>query len=206
MILIISLDILAISIVVGMTVTKGFERTLPVVAFLLILFPNESQLRVPGLFDLTTQRLIIITVGMLYVAFGRGSSEGSQKAKLPLKYLIAIQIVWMAVSTANSAVFSVSLKTVLSQMLDYFFVFYLFARAISRVEMVYKILYSLVVAMVICSIFGAAQAYTGWSVISLFPTLPGRFGSPAGSLLDRGIRVQSTFGHPILFGGALAMA
>jgi hypothetical protein len=50
--------------------------------------------------------------------------------------------------------------------------------------------------------------YQGWAVIDLFPALQGRLGSNSGLLIDmeRGLRVRATFPHPILFGGALALA
>jgi hypothetical protein len=63
MTLVLIIDVLAIGLLFATTLTKGFERTLPVAAFLMMLFPMESQIPLPGLFDLTTQRLIVIALG-----------------------------------------------------------------------------------------------------------------------------------------------
>lgn len=207
MALVVSIDILAVGVLFAVALTKGFERTLPLAACLMLLFPNESQIKLPGLFDITTQRLVVIALFGLYMVLGKTSDESGRKREVPLKYLMAIQIIWMSISTANSVVVTVSLKTVISQILDYFLVFYIFTRTVSRLETIHKILYSLVIAMVICSVLGAIEAYSGWSVVSLFPPAPGRFsGGIFGAVADSGIRARSTFGHAILFGGALAMA
>ena len=207
MALVVSIDVLAAGLLIGIVLAKGFEQALPLAASLMMLFPNESQIQLSGLFDLTTQRLVVIVLTVLYIAFGKTRDDNGRKRELPLKYLIAIQIAWMLVSTANSVVVGVSFKTVLSQVFDYFLPFYIFTKTVSRVETIHKILYSLVITMMICSAFGAVEAYSGWSVLSLFPVRLGHFGGGIyGAVTDRGIRVQSTFGHPILFGGALAMA
>jgi O-antigen ligase len=59
--------------------------------------------------------------------------------------------------------------------------------------------------MVICSIFGALEAYTGWRVASLFPFVAGRFGPQSEDMIAPEGRIQSTFPMPILFGAALAI-
>lgn len=201
MILIVILDILSVALICSTVYRKGFERALPLVAFLLLLLPSSSRIDLPGLFDLTTQRLIILVLGVLYFTIGKNGAR--RRESLPLRYLILLQIVWMVVSTANSAVFGISVKTVLSQVLDYFLVFYIVAKAVTREQTIHKILYALVAAMIVCSVLGTVEAYTEWSVTSLFPALPSRFVNLGPS--DRGIRVQSTFIGPIFFGGALAM-
>ncbi len=203
--LIIAIDALVVVLLCWIALQKGFEQALPWAAFFLILIPNESQIRLPGLFDLTTQRAIVIVLLILYLTLGRSATVPRNRAPLPFKYLIVIQVVWLFVATANSVVLTVSLKTVLSQILDFYLVFYIFAKAVSRVETVHKILFAFVAALFVCSILGVVEAYKGWSVISLFPQLSYRF-DWIESVLDRGGRVQATFAHPILFGGALALA
>jgi hypothetical protein len=200
MTLIIAIDIIVVGALVGIALTKGFEDALPLTAFLLMLFPNESQIHLPGLFDLTSQRLLIVVLVVLYVVIGK-----PQKRLLPLKYLALLLMAWMLLSSANSVVPAVSFKTTLSQFFDFFVLYYIYAKTISKTETVHKILFAFVAAMFVCSIFGFFERYNGWSVISLFPPLSSRFANLAG-MSDRGIRVQSTFGHPILFGAALAMA
>ena len=205
MILILILDLLAVTLLCWVAVVRGFERALPVAAFLLILFPNESQIQIPGLFDLTTQRVIVVFLFILYLSVGnaRGGSDPSET--LPLKYLLIVQILWWTLSSANSVVVGISVKTVLSQLLDFYLAYYIFAKSITRIETVHKILYALVLAMFVCSVLGTVEAYWGWSVLSIFPPIAYRFANYGGDL-DRGIRVQATFGHAILYGSALAMA
>src|SRR5215831_4159667 len=115
MTLVLIIDALVVCILVGMVVTKGFERSLPVTALLLMLFPNECQLRLPNLFEITTQRVLVVVLTVLFLICGR-----KNKQQLPLRYLLSLQIGWMLVSTLQSVVFEISLKAVLSQVFDYF--------------------------------------------------------------------------------------
>lgn len=205
--LILTIDVLAVGILVFVAFTRGLERALPVAAFLLLLFPNESQIPLPGLFDLTTQRLLIVVLFLLYFIPGIGPKGNERRKDLPLKSLMLLQMAWMVISAANSAVFTVSIKSVLSQMLDFFLLYYIIAKTVSRVETIHKIVSALVAAMVLLSVFGAVEAYRGWSIISLFPYTPHRFSSGVyGMVTDRGIRATATFPHAILFGCALALA
>src|SRR5271157_5437099 len=207
MALVITLDILVVLLLCASTFTRGFEDTLPLAAFLVVLFPNESQIILPGLFDLTTQRVIIVVLFVLYLWRGRKErAKSAEKNSLPLKFLIIIQIAWMIVATMNSAVFTVSFKTVLSQLLDYYLAFYIFGKSISNVKTVNKILMAFVAAMFVCSVLGAFEAYRGWSIVSIFPPTTHYFGGDLGGDSDRGVRIQATFGHPILYGATLAMA
>src|ERR1700687_1296812 len=114
MILVLIIDALAVALLVGTALTKGFERSLPLAAFLLMLFPNECQIRIPDVFEITTQRIVVVTLIVLFVTLGR-----KNKQPLPLKYLLFLQIAWMLISTFRSVVFTISLKTVLSQLFDY---------------------------------------------------------------------------------------
>jgi O-Antigen ligase len=200
MLLICIIATVSVVLLVWTTIGKGFEQALPVAAFLLLLFPNECQIRLPGLFELTTQRILVIVLLLLYAVFGK-----SNKNDLPLKYLVALQVGWMFVSTFESVVFTVSLKTVLSQVLDYVVPFYIFARSITKVRTIEKIFVGIVSAITLCCVFGAFEAYGYPNIITIFPPIAHRFGSYdfAG---ERGARVMATFGHPILFGAAISMA
>lgn len=202
---VIGLDLVVCTWLIMRAVRHGFEATLPLAAFLLMLFPVESQVTIPGLFDLTTQRLIVLTLLGLYLLFGRTPADGSSAFALPIAGLLALQIVWMCVSTANSVVVSISLKTVLSQVLDFFALFFVFAKGIRGRETMHSILRAFVAAMVLLSVFAVIEVYFDWSVLSLFPVVSHRF-DVASDTYDRIDRVRATFGHPILFGGALAMA
>jgi len=205
--LVIALDVLVVVLLCASNLMRGFEETLPLAAFLVLVFPNECQIPLPGLFDLTTQRVIIVTLFILYLWSGKKQrTQSPGENSLPLKYLIILQIAWMLLATLNSVVFSVSFKTVLSQLLDYYLAFYIFGKSVTSVKTVNKILMGFVAAMFLCSVFGALEAYKGWSIISIFPPTTHLIGGAPGADTDRGVRVQATFGHAILFGSALAMA
>lgn len=204
--LVLTIDFLCVALLLFVALAKGFERTLPLAAFLLLLFPYESQIRLSGLFDLTTQRIIIMELVVLYLVLGRTRNNGGTAEKLPLRYLIVLLVAWMLFSSANSVVPDVSFKATLSQVFDFALPYYIFARAISKSETVEKILLAFFSAVFVLSIFGAFEAYTGWSVLAQFPVAPHRFVGMPGGVTDRGIRVQATFGTAIMFGTALAMA
>ena len=72
--IVIGIDLAVVAWLIVRAVRNGFESTLPLATFLLILFPVESQIAIPGLFDLTTQRLIVLTLLGLYLVFGRTPS------------------------------------------------------------------------------------------------------------------------------------
>lgn len=205
MLLIIIIDLFVSGWLVFSAATRGFERTLPLATFLLILFPVESQITIPGLFDLTTQRVIVLTLLGLYIAIGQ-TDQQEPRRHLPLVILLALQLIWLFIATANSVVFTISLKTVLSQVLDFFVIFYIFAKSIRTIEMVHKILYGFVAAMIFLSFFGVIETYSGWSLLSLFPEVGHRFSADTLGGMEGSGRVQTTFSHAILFGGALAMA
>jgi hypothetical protein len=205
--LVITLDLLVIASLCVSVFRRGFEETLPLAAFLVVLFPSESQIPIPGLFELTTQRIIVVVLLCLYLSSRKKKSPADLSSnKLPLRFLILAQIAWMTVATLNSFVFTVSLKTLLSQLLDYYLAFYIFGKSISSVKTVNKILTGIVAAMFICSVFGVIEARQGWSILSIFPAPTHPFGTDLGGENYRGVRIQSTFSHPILYGAALAMA
>jgi hypothetical protein len=201
MTLILAIDAVVILLILGCAYRKGLERTLPLIAFLLMLFPNESQIALAGFFDLTTQRLIVVLAFAIYLF----SSEVKEKKKLPLKYTIFFLMAWMLIASVNSVVFVTSIKSVLSEFFDFFLIYYIFAKSITKTETVRKILYGFVAAMLLCSVLGVAEIYFDWSVLGLFPQVFHRFANMIGGVDDRGGRVQTTFGHPILYGAALAM-
>ena len=205
MILVIVLDILAVLALLYVCARKGFEQTLPLAAFLLIVFPEESKVPIMGLFDVTTQRLV--TLVLLSLALAVGSRGDSPPRRAPLKLWIIAIVLWWAVATLNSIAFTDSLKALLSLLLDYLVIYFIFVKYVSSVATLRRILFGVVSGLVVCSVFGVIEAYGNWSVIALFPTEIHRFAASGSLYVDdaRGIRIQSTFGHPILFGSALAM-
>ncbi len=205
MTLVIIIDLLVVVSLTGIAILKGFEHALPLAAFLLIIFPVESQIPLPGLFDLTTQRLVLITLSALFIVLGRRHRSRAAR-QVPMKYMLLFLIVWMLVSSANSVVFSISLKSVLSQFFDFFLPYYIFAKSITKVRTVHRIILAFIAAMFVCSCLGVVETYKDWSILSVFPPTPHRFGGGVFEGAPTGDRTQSTFGHPILFGAGLAMA
>ena len=206
MLLVLFLNLVAVVTVVCVARTKGLERALPIAVFFLVLFPEESKLTLPGMFALTTQRFVTITLIALSLLTKKPDRQTPRH--LPLKVAVVALGGWWILSAMNSIVFMESLKSVLGQILDYFTVYYIFVRHVTNTATVRKILFGIVGAIVVCSAFGMLEAYAQWTVLSILPPVEHRY-AVSGSLyvdLARGLRVQSTFGHPILFGTALAMA
>src|SRR2546422_11334044 len=80
------LDFAAIGLLVGVAFYKGVEQALPFLAFFMVLIPNESKIPLPGLFDLTTQRLVLVTVTVLYFLLGERNAQAGRTARTSLKY------------------------------------------------------------------------------------------------------------------------
>jgi O-Antigen ligase len=205
MALVIILDLLVIAILVSTAMRKSMDAALAVAACLLMIFPNQAQIPLPGLFDLTTQRLIVMVLLGLYLSVGRRTDAERPQGPLPLRFLLAVLIVWMLLSSAKSIVPQISFKSTLSEYFDFALIYIIYARSLSRAETVRKVFAGFVAGMVICSFFGLLEIYADWRVTSLFPAVSTRFADLA-SEADRGVRVQSTFDHSILFGAALSMA
>jgi hypothetical protein len=205
MVLICIIDVIVVLLLVGVTLRKGLEAALPWAAFMLIVIPMESQISL-GFFQLTTQRIVILTVVGLYLFTSNTKIRGGRTT--PLKWLIVLVVLWDLISTANSVVPVMSIKALLSQSIEYYLLYFVCWKTISDVRTIHRILAAMVAAMVACSIFGVFEVYGRWSVMSLFPAVHHVFGE--GNLVhmdaERGLRVSSSFDHPILFGGALALA
>jgi len=199
------IDFAAIALLVAVAFYKGVEQALPFLAFFMVLIPNESKIPLPGLFDLTTQRLVLVTVAALYFLLGERNAQAGRTARTSLKYLIAAHIGWSLISTANSVVFDISFKRLLSQVLEYYLLYYVLTRAVSQVRTIHKILFAIVAAISVCGIFAYLEAYHSWSVLSLFPEEFSAYGTEPMVEFGRGLRVRATFPHPILFGGAIAI-
>ncbi len=203
------LTILIIIAVVGtlsfIAQSRGLQSALPFAACFLVIFPEEMKVPIPGAFDFTTQRIIVITLALLCFLDAKASRRIS--SKLPLSRLLVCFIIWWTASVLGSVAFSTSMKALVSQIIEYFLVYYLFATYVDSVSTLKKIFFGLGCGMVVCSFFGLLEAYGHWTVISLFPVMYHRFGASGGVYVEeaRGLRIQSTFGHPILFGSALAM-
>lgn len=184
---------------------RRLEDALPLCCFLIVLVPFESRLVIPGLFDLTTERIALFTLFALYIVRRAPSS----RSKFPLKRLILLHVVWVLCSTAYSISVITSVKLLIAQVLEYYLFFYIVIKTTTDVRTIYKTLYAMAIALGICCFFGLFEAYASWSILNVFPSnLWTTYDSTHGPLYvewGRGLRVRSTFPHPILFGDALAM-
>jgi O-antigen ligase len=205
MVLTIAVMLIAVGALVAITLAKGFEGVLPFFAFLVIVLPGEAKIDFGDLFALTVTRGAIATLAVLYFAFANQHPKSARSDSLPLKYLLILYLGWSMVSTVNSIVFTTSLKTVLDNALEFYLVYYILAKSVSRVETVHKILLASVGALVVCCIFGAVEHFTQWKVINLFPEVTHRLRAGVGGRMGESGRITATFPHPILFGNALAL-
>jgi O-antigen ligase len=185
---------------------QGLENALPIFCFFLVLLPLESKLVIPGLFDINTMRVSLVTLTILYLY----RRERIDEASLPLKGIIMLHIGWAVASTLYSLSISTSAKQLLSQILEYYVLYFVMVKTISKTKTLHKMIFSMMMAMGVCCLLAVVEVWTHWSILRIFPsqfwiTYNGGF-DPLYTELGRGLRVRSTFPHPILFGDALAMS
>jgi hypothetical protein len=205
MILIICMQFIIVLCLVA-AARRSLENALPVFCFFLVLMPLEARLVIPGLFDFNTMRVSLLTLLALYLYHGRANSDDTP---LPLKSLILLHVGWVVCSTLYSLSVATSVKQLISQVVEYYLLYFLFVKIITRTSTIYNIIFAIVIAMGICSIFSVVEVYARWSILRIFPqnlwiTYNGGV-DPLYIEWGRGLRVRSTFPHPILFGDALAM-
>jgi O-antigen ligase len=179
---------------------QGLERALPFAAFLIVLVPIESLIPL-GFFTLTTHRIVVGTLVLLYFLRGRSANQG--KIAMPLKTIIIVHVFWCLISTANSIVPEMSIKKLLSVVLEYYTLYFIYWKTISNGETIHKILKAMVVGIAVCCVWGTIEAYQGGDILDFFPSVGHHWGATAEQ--DREIRIHSTYDHPILYGAALAM-
>src|SRR5664279_684215 len=109
MALVIIINLVVLAVLCRIALTSGLERALPFAAFALIFIPIESSIPL-GLFELTTQRLIIAVLLVFYFSIGRTEANRRFIPPLPLKILIVVHVCWCALSTMNSVVPLMSIK------------------------------------------------------------------------------------------------
>ena len=181
------------------------EDTLPVITFFATLMPLEARLVIPRVFDLTTMRIALLVLLPLYLI----RKEERNIRPIPLKSLMLIHVIWAICSTVYSLSVATSVKQLISQVFEYYLLYFLFIRTITRVQTLYTILYAMIMAIAVCCVFSLLEAYANYSILRVFPsnlwiTYNGGL-DPLYVEWGRGLRVRSTFPHPILFGDALAM-
>ena len=205
MLLILVIDLIVVLGLFNVGRRRGLEAALPYFVFIVTLLPEECRIRWPGLFDLYTHRLALIVLAILFFS----SPKRSEVRILPFKNLIFLHIGWALVSTLASIVILTSFKQLLAQVLEYYLLYYIILKTVRDVRTIYRTIYAMIAAMGVCSIFALLEIYGHWSVLSIFPLeLQLTYGTGDvlySEMFDRGIRARSTFPHPILFGGALAM-
>jgi hypothetical protein len=199
--LVIIIDLIVIIGLCRIAARSGLEAALPFASFMLVLVPIESSISA-GLFELTTQRLI---VGLLLILYLTGNNNTGRQVKMPmpLKVLILLHVCWCILSTTDSIVPLMSIKKAVSVIIEYYALYFIYWKSVTKTETIRKILFSIVLAVIVCSVFGAFEAYGAENVLALFPKAGHHFSTME---MEREVRVQSTFDHPILFGAALAMA
>jgi len=195
------IDIVVIVVLLYLTVRKGIEGALPFFIFVVVCSPEESTLPLP-FFSLTTRRVAVCALVLFYFLFKRAGAPLLEKT--PLKYLLLIHSAWCVLSTANSIVPVTSIKQMLSQVVEYYVLYWILVKTVSTTQTVHKILAAMVFAIFVSCIAGAFEPYTNWRVTQWFPALTHHFGMSESD--GRGWRVQSTFSNYSLFGSAVAFA
>jgi len=205
MLTILLMELFALVGLVKIALPKGLEAALPFATFMIVLAPTNAFLPV-GIFGLTTQRLIVITLTLFYFLSGGNKTDTAARTSTPLKVLIVIHVGWCLISTADSIVPAASIKQLFSMVFDYYLLYLIYLKTVTKVETIHKILMGLVLGVVAASVFGAIEAYRGWSVMSLFPL--GYLASTGGLMMggERGLRIHSTYPHAILYGAGLVTA
>lgn len=204
--LIYTIDILALVVLVAIALQRGLEQAIPFAAFVFVLVPRDAAIQLPGLFDLTTQRILLVALTILYV-LRPGTNVRAARMNRTLQWLIVVHIVWCLISTANSIVPLMSLKKMVSEVLEYYLLYYLLSKAITDVRTINRMLFAIAAAVMLSSCFGAIEAYSDWSIMQWFPSVAHSFEgwSTTGVASGRDQRISSTFASPILFGAGLTM-
>jgi O-antigen ligase len=209
MIVVLVIDVLVISTLVWIALSRGLDRALPFAAFVLVLVPRQSDIVIPGLPDVTTARLTILSLALLSIVVGHAQPTARSVARPALAILMLMDLAWLGISAASSIVPLVSFKALLSQALDFFLLYYVFCKTATNPSAIRKVLVGVVSGVAVCSILGYFEAYHGWTVMKYFPatiSVLGNSSQDASVDIARGLRIRSTFPHPILYGAALAFA
>lgn len=203
MILVLAIIATVVILLIFVTMQRGMEAALPYFAFIATFCPLEAQIQLPGLFNLTTQRIGLVILIVLYLV--KKPQSDPKSGGTPLLFLIVLEIVWTAVACANSNFQRVSWKAFLAQLLDFYVFYYIFYHCLTSIASIKKVLLGFLWAMIVCAVFGSFESYTEFRTLGLFPQLSSHFGY-LGADIERGFRVTATFPHAILYGGALSIA
>lgn len=202
--LIYTIDALALATLLAIALRRGVEQALPFAAFVFTLVPRDAAIQLFGLFDLTAQRLLLVALAVLYFLL-RSPGDHTNPHSTPLKWLIFAHVGWCLISAANSVVPLMSVKKMVSEVLEYYLLYYIFFKTVRSMQTINRILLAIVAALIVSAGFGAIEAYSNWSIMQWFPAVAHSFESVVGTASGRDRRISSTFAHPILFGAGLTM-
>jgi hypothetical protein len=205
MLLVVIIDLIVIATLVSVAARKGLEQALPYFVFLVVLLPEESRIKLEGVFDLYTHRIALATLLVLFFIY----RKKSKVRVIPFTNLIYLHIAWATTSTLFSIVAMTSVKQLLAQLVEYYLLYYIILKTVTKTRTISNVIYAMIAAMSVCSVLGLLEIYAQWSVLSIFPTeLQLTYGTGDTlytEMFDRGVRARATFPHPIHFGAALAM-
>src|SRR4051812_1638626 len=119
--LVVSLIDLVVVVSLVIAGRKRLEAALPLLCFYLVLMPIESRFVIPGVFDLGTDRVAILT--LLVMFFIRHKS--SNRSRIPMKRLMYLHILWVVCSTLYSISVATSIKQLIGQVIEYYLLYYI---------------------------------------------------------------------------------
>ena len=111
---------------------RNTEDALPAFCFFLTLMPLEARLVIPGLCDVNTMRVSLMTLLFLFLVKKRPPNPG----RIPLKNLMLLHVCFVVCSTAYSISLATSVKQLISQVLEYYLMYFLIVRSITSEKMV----------------------------------------------------------------------
>src|SRR5690242_17208624 len=90
---------------------RSLEDALPVFSFFAVLMPYEARLVIPGLFDVSTIRVALLTLLLLFLA----KRDRTIKTRIPLKRLMLLHVGFVLCSTFYSLSVVTSTKLLIAQ-------------------------------------------------------------------------------------------
>jgi hypothetical protein len=203
MIQVLLMILVAVAMLIYAAARWGVVGALPLFAFEMVFFPVRAK--IPAGVDVTTQRALVCTLVILFLLKAPRVAGRRSVGLWTMDRIVVVQSLWFLLSAATSIMSLLSFKAVIAQGVECFCVYYVFSRSISSRKGIERILIGIVAGLGVCCLFGTVEAYTGWNVgQAWFPQAAGDFDIDPYLDLQRGVRIGSTYPHPILYGTALA--
>ncbi len=181
---------------------NGMSRIIPFFVFMVIVSPMVAKINLLGLFDITIQRSLTVTLIILYLL---DKKNIQLKNNTYLGYLIVLSFIWGIISNLNSIVPVISFKRMLSFLVEYYVIYFILVKRIVNDNNIKRILIAIQFGITVVCILGIIEYFTSWSPKNLFPYDASRFSFLNRNYIARVGRISSTFPHPILFGSTIAM-